>query len=775
MMMMAPPARRAWMAAVAAAAVAAAYCAVIAQAQAGAPSSSSCAGVTYVNGTSSGAVSDGSGLERYKGQGNCTWVIDPESNPDGTIFVAIDDFRTVMGADSVYFLDGDTDTTFFGQNNMLIYGNPLAVLTGIIPTPHVMRFDAEDLRVQFISQGSDVREEGFSLRWWTDGSTCENLGACSGNGECVGGLCECAAGFAGGDCSLPVPALPVDGTVVSGELAVGATDYYTITVPDDGERYFLRVDMRSLGGVDADPMLMVANASASPNWMADYYFTPPQGSESVGPCGPAPGCHWCAYPVCDPGYDDPQISPLLSVAGPVTDYAHTSFGVDDAYPDPVNTRLMSLPTEQFHTFNDYESWDLKKPLHTIFLSNEASDKTELPPGDWVVGVTNSLPIKLVDLGEERFWGTDPGFSGATASAPYELSAVLSTSTNDTCQRGCSGNGECFNNECVCDGFAGPACEKPVASVPPGSSLRAEPLPAGEWAYYFVPLDSADISKRFFAEIAFPGSPDALPFLFVSRGSDGVPAEVVQCGNYWGSGPYGATHCEIVGFKSEAEAIDNPLETSGIDYHYVALEPESNIIGDGRIEDGFYVGVYNHPGHGDASLDYQLSMRFVDADSDPTCPFGCSGNGGCLPPFDPSSPIGVCECDDGFAGAYCNDEPVKISAGERVEAELASGDWAYYEFSPEAGGPTLVSLSKETDNIAKPLLFIKEGRFPSLTSTFSSEVSSVAVELDPGFNGVSIDQHTSAAAPGYADNGASRGHGRGEARRPPCDRPRPARA
>ena len=62
----------------------------------------------------------------------------------------------------------------------------------------------------------------------------------------------------------------------------------------------------------------------------------------------------------------------------------------------------------------------------------------------------------------------------------------------------------------------------------------------------------------------------------------------------------------------------------------------------------------------------------------------------------------------------------------------------------------MSLSKETDNIAKPLLFIKEGRFPSLSSTFSNEVSSVAVELDPGFNGVSIDQHTSAAAPGYAD-------------------------
>ena len=76
-----------------------------------------------------------------------------------------------------------------------------------------------------------------------------------------------------------------------------------------------------------------------------------------------------------------------------------------------------------------------------------------------------------------------GDAGATACAPYEPS----TSTNDTCQR--SGDGKRFNNECVCGGFAA-ACEKPVASVPPGSCLHAEPLPAGEWANYFVPLDSA---------------------------------------------------------------------------------------------------------------------------------------------------------------------------------------------------------------------------------------------------------------------------------------------
>ena len=177
-------------------------------------------------------------------------------------------------------------------------------------------------------------------------------------------------------------------------------------MPDDGLDYYLRVDMKSLGGVGADPLLMISNATSPELWMKDYYSTAPQGSESIGLCGPYPGCHWCF--ACDAGYDDPKISDLMTIAGPTTDYAHTTSGTDDAYPKPVNTRMMSLPTQQFHTFMDYESWDNRKPLHTIFLSNDASDKTLLPPGDWIVGVHNSLPTKIASVGNPRFWGSDPG-------------------------------------------------------------------------------------------------------------------------------------------------------------------------------------------------------------------------------------------------------------------------------------------------------------------------------------------------------------------------------
>ena len=686
---------------------------------------------------------------------SCTWYISPEVNPDSSIYVKVDEFRTVLGEDALFFLDSDTSNTFVGADSVVQYGNPLAVLSGIVPVPHVMRFNADELRVQFITYGNDFKDTGFSFTWWTDGSTCEQLDGCNGNGECVDGLCECAEGYSGGDCSLAVPDLPLDGSVVSGELAIGETNYFRVTVPDDGEKYFLRVDMKSLGGPGADPLLMIANATASPNWMRDYYFLAPQGSESIGTCGEYPGCHWCAS--CSNGYDEPGVSDLLTIAGPVTDYSHTSYGMDDAYPDPVDTRLMSLPTQHFNTFSDYESWDLRKPLHTIYLSNEVTDKTQLPPGDWIVGVYNALPSTLVDFGEDRFWGTDPGFDGATASAPYELSAVLSTNLNDMCSLGCSGNGDCLMNECICDmnsdvHYSGSACEIPAAVIPVDVTLNAEPLPLGEWAYFFVPLNVEDIGKSIFAEISFAGSPDTLPFLFLNKASNGVPTENVLCGNFWGSGPYGATHCEILGYDADGEAIDDPLVTSGVDYHHATLEPEANVISDGQLEEGFYVGVYNHPGHGDSELIYQLQVRFIDtADPQVPCPFNCSDRGTCSPPVNDMSAVGVCECDEGFAGAYCDDEASTIAIGDKIEDVLPSGDWRYFRFVPPTTAPVLVSLSKDAENIAKPFLFVKEGGFPTLSSTFASTISTVEIALDAGTNGISFDQYTSSVEPGYEGN------------------------
>jgi len=725
----------------------------------------SCSGMTEISGTS-GVISDGSGSAPYLSQPNCTWFIKPdrpldEENP--TITVMLTEFRTVFGADALFFMDG-TNFEFQGSqgsSRITIYGNPLAVFSGVVPTPHVMKFDAKDLRVQFLTEQFVLgdRESGFTFEWWTDGS-CAN--DCNGQGTCLDGLCECATGFAGGDCSIEVKELPVDGTPVAGFLDIGSTDYYRIVVPDDGEDYYLRVDMDSQLS-EGDPLLMIANATSPELWMKQYFSNPPQGGVSVGPCGVYPGCHWCeSITSCDPGFPDSNISPLMSVGGPVTDYRTYGFIMDNAYPTPVHIRTMSLPSINFHTFSDYESWDLRRRYHTLFLSNKETDKTLLPPGEWYVGVYNAQQQKLAGFLPSSYWGSDPGFDGATGPALYELSAKLTTDINETCILGCSNHGTCVDGACVCDltdsvHYVGSACEFEAAVLPPDIAFEAEPLPAGQWAYYYVPLSSIDLDKSFYAEIAFPGSASALPFLFVSKESSDIPGDEIECGRYWGTGPYGETHCEQTAFTADAEAIDNPLLANGVDYHYVAMPVEANFVADGDAENGFYVAVYNHPGYSGTPLNYFMNTKFV-ADSSISsgvsypCPFDCSFQGTCLPPLElvPGA-IGVCDCDEGFGGAYCFDEIASIAPGDSITASLSSGDWAYYKFTATESGSVLVELKKEADNLAKPAIFMKEGGPPSALNTYSSELFGYEILLDPETNGISWDDYTTSSSPGYEGN------------------------
>lgn len=391
------------------------------------------------------------------------------------------------------------------------------------------------------------------------------------------------------------------------------------------------------------------------------------------------------------------------------------------------------------------------PYHTIFLSNNVGDKTLLTPGNWIVGAHNALKTTLINFGSGRFWGTDPGFSGASISAPYEVSAMLSTDINDMCQNGCSNNGLCVNNVCKCTSnkyvhYSGKACEIEAQVIPKDVAINTKPLPLGEWAAFFVPIESVDIDKSFYAEIAFPESPDTLPFLFVSKASKGVPTANTFCGVYWGNGPYGSQHCEIQDFNADGEAIDNPLETVGLDYHYLILEPELNVLDDGTPEEGFYIAVYNHPGHGDAELEFKISARFIFDPSSSKfeshiCPFECSMKGKCLPPFDPTNSIGRCKCDTGFAGPYCNDSVMQIEVEQRIEEELESGDWQYFMFSPKSSGKALVTMRKEMENIAKPFLFVKEEEPPTLASVYASQPSTYEIILDRNSNGISRDEYT----------------------------------
>lgn len=60
--------------------------------------------------------------------------------------------------------------------------------------------------------------------------SCPN--ACSGNGDCLGGSCQCYSGYVGDDCSIAARGISV-GSPLTGTVATGSWDYYYYNFVND--------------------------------------------------------------------------------------------------------------------------------------------------------------------------------------------------------------------------------------------------------------------------------------------------------------------------------------------------------------------------------------------------------------------------------------------------------------------------------------------------------------------------------------------------------------
>ena len=162
-------------------------------------------------------------------------------------------------------------------------------------------------------------------------------------------------------------------------------------------------------------------------------------------------------------------------------------------------------------------------------------------------------------------------------------------------------------------IVGEHCEHVAEVLVPGASESVAPplLHVGRWQYFYVPLPpppsgdsaqstststSSSSSHPLVIELAYPRSPAASPMLFATKAvsssaaaTAAVPKLEAACASFWGSGPYGDTHCHVTGYAADFQYPPTLTDSfgsgtrittvheSGMDYAALTIPPEDMFI------------------------------------------------------------------------------------------------------------------------------------------------------------------------------------------------------
>jgi len=165
---------------------------------------------------------------------------------DAHVTLVFDFFETERDYDLLSIYDGDERVD----------------LSVELVAPTVYRSKTKELKLVFKSDENSpatpkTMERGFEASYFdsSDGS-CAN--ACSGQGRCVEGVCQCQSTRAGDDCSVPLIALVRDQGVLVQDLKVSQWPYAQYTFDEAGA---YAIEVIDTGPSDSEPKLVVRKGS----------------------------------------------------------------------------------------------------------------------------------------------------------------------------------------------------------------------------------------------------------------------------------------------------------------------------------------------------------------------------------------------------------------------------------------------------------------------------------------------------------------------------------
>ena len=314
--------------------------------------------------------------------------------------------------------------------------------------PFAARFDGvEALALRFVSRGG-VGDAGFRVRYLADGA-CFN--DCGGRGACEAALRACDPGWAGADCSIPLPTLPANGSALDGVVAPGETKYFRVRVdgdeaPSDPRALVIELTIPpgadGRNGVGAKPLLTVANATGGGDerereeeeeeeeesdggggGKKSFGSTSTARARATRPRGAAGSRRRrTRYRTRTDLRTGPcSNSASARLAGPVSAYrlGGTPLFVPPAAGGARFARspyavVPSLPTPTYHAGSAYRAWEARAPVHRLTIANAS-----LARGSYVVAVTNTgeIPLPSFLAGVADLRGEGGGGARAPGSPP----------------------------------------------------------------------------------------------------------------------------------------------------------------------------------------------------------------------------------------------------------------------------------------------------------------------------------------------------------------------